>query len=227
MRSIEGERNEHSDYYLQQCQISYRSGAGERTYIVSGNRTGQQASCRAEGLRAKLFETMETLPESVDLVLLSMGICGGSAAKEPFPVKTVMPKVDDCITLLLHTDDRWFPNLKKGGHLYLTDKIQGDLSVRNIRENLIEQYGEKKGLRIFDIWFDSYKSVDVIDTGVYDSYDREYLRIAEEEAAMINCPVCHVPGSNHLLEKLVGGRWDHQFLVVKKGRVLYDEDFLI
>lgn len=178
-------------------------------------------------MRAKLFETMGTLPESVDLVLLSMGMCGGSAAKEPFPVKTVMPKVDDCITLLLHTDDRWFPNLKKGGHLYLTDKIQGDLSVRNIRENLIEQYGEKKGLRIFDIWFDSYKSVDVIDTGVYDSYDKEYLRIAEAEAAMINCPVCHVPGSNHLLEKLVGGRWDHQFLVVEKGRVLYDEDFLI
>lgn len=99
--------------------------------------------------------------------------------------------------------------------------------MRNIRENLIEQYGEKKGLRIFDIWFDSYKSVDVIDTGVYDCYDKEYLRIAEEEAAMINCPVCHVPGSNHLREKLVGGRWDHQFLVVEKGRVLYDEDFLI
>lgn len=178
-------------------------------------------------MRAKLFKTMRTLPESVDLVLLSMGMCGGSAAKEPFPVKTVMPKVDDCITLLLHTDDRWFPNLKKGGHLYLTDKIQGDLSVWNIRENLIEQYGEKKGLRIFDIWFDSYKSVDIIDTGVYDSYDKEYLRIAEEEAAMINCPVCHVPGSNHLLEKLVGGRWDHQFLVIEKGRVLYDEDFLI
>ena len=49
-------------------------------------------------MRAKLFETLETLPEDVDLVLLSMGHCGGSVAERPMPVKLVMPKVDDCIT---------------------------------------------------------------------------------------------------------------------------------
>lgn len=178
-------------------------------------------------MRAKLFETMRELPEEVDLVLLSMGHCGGSVSEEPFPVKTIMPKVDDCITLLLHLDEQWFPNLKKGGHMYLTDKIQGDLSIHEIYTNLQDRYGEKKGKKIFDIWFDSYKSVDIIDTGAYDSYDEEYLEIAQRDAAMIDCPVCHVPGSNLLLEKLVSGRHDHQFLIVEKGTVLHEEDFII
>jgi hypothetical protein len=28
------------------------------------------------------------------------------------------------------------------------------------------------------------------------------------------------------LETLVGGRWDHQFIIAEKGRVLREEDFL-
>lgn len=178
-------------------------------------------------MRAKLFETLRNLPAETELALLSIGHCGGSLTDFTLPVKVVAPKVDDCITLLLHTDDRWFPNLKKGGHLYLTDTSQGNLSVPNIYNNLVEQYGPKKGKRIFDVWFESYRYVDIIDTGVYDSYDPVYLAHAEEDAAMIHSQVCHVPGSNHLLEKLVGGRWDHQFVIKEKGEAFYQEDFLL
>lgn len=179
-----------------------------------------------KNMRAKLFETLEDLPKEVGLVLLSMGHCGGSVTERPLPVRLVMPKVDDCITLLLHTDQHWHPNLKKGGHLYLTDKVQGDLSVESIYTSLQARYGEKKGKRIFEIWFDAYQSVDIIDTGAYDSYDPAYLAAAQRNAARIDCPLCHVPGSNLLLEKLVGGRWDHQFIVAEKGRILREEDFL-
>ena len=107
----------------------------------------------------------------------------------------------------------------------MTDKVQGDLSIESIHDSLIDRYGEKKGMRIFDIWFDSYRSVDIIDTGAYDSYAPVYLDAAARNAALIDCPVCHVPGSNLLLEKLVGGRWDHQFIIAEKGRILREEDF--
>lgn len=178
-------------------------------------------------MREKLFETLNTLPGDVNLVLLSLGLCGGSATEKPFPVRTVMPKVDDCITLLLHVDDRWFPNLKKGGHLYLTDGKDDTLSVPNIYQNLTERYGEKKGEFIFDKWFEAYKSVDIIDTGAYDCRTPEYLAAAQRDAAMIGCDLTFVEGSNRLLEKLVGGRWDDQFLRIEKGTILHEEDFLI
>lgn len=177
-------------------------------------------------MRTAVFEAMGKLPEEVDTVLLSMGLCGGSVSERPLPVKVVMPKVDDCITLLMHTDDRWYPNLKEGGHLYLTDTVDGNLSVEDIRRRLVERYGEKKGLLVFEMWFDSYKSVDIIDTGAYDCYGRDYVARAKANADLICCPICYVEGSNLLLEKLVSGRWDHQFLIGEAGDMFREEDFL-
>ena len=124
-----------------------------------------------ERLRRTLFETMEALDPAADTVLLAMGLCGGSVSDIPLPRNIVIPKVDDCITLLMHTDDRWYANLKKCGHLYLT--------------------------------------------------------CAENSASLINCPLAFVPGSNIILEKLVSGRWDSQFIIASAGDVLHKEDFNI
>lgn len=177
-------------------------------------------------MRAAVFEAMGKLPGQVDTVLLSMGLCGGSVSERPLPVRVVMPKVDDCITLLLHTDDKWYPNLKKCGHMYLTDTVDSDLSIVNIRRRLVERYGEKKGLMVFDVWFESYKSVDIIDTRVYDCYSEDYVNRAKANADLIQCPICYVDGSNLLLEKLVSGRWDHQFLIGETGDTFREEDFV-
>ena len=108
-----------------------------------------------------------------------------------------------------------------------TDTVDGQLSVPGIRDGLIEKYGEKKGLRVFDMWFKDYKSVDIIDTGVYDCHSSTYLTCAENSASLINCPLAFVPGSNIILEKLVSGRWDSQFIIASAGDVLHKEDFNI
>ena len=178
-------------------------------------------------MRAAVFEAMKNLPEQVDTVLLSMGLCGGSVSERPLPVRVIMPKVDDCITLLMHTDEKWHPNLKRSGHMYLTDTVDSDLSIINIRNRLVERYGEKKGLMVFDIWFESYQSVDIIDTGVYDCYSSDYVTRAKANADLIQCPICYVEGSNLLLEKLVSGRWDHQFLIGEAGDIFREEDFVL
>lgn len=172
-----------------------------------------------------VFQKMEELPDTVDTVLMAMGLCGGSVSDKPLPRRMVIPKVDDCITLLLHTDQSWHANLKECGHLYLTDTADGHLSVENIQRRLVEGYGEKKGMMVFDMWFKGYKSVDIIDTGVYDCHSDEYRKTAKRNADLIHCPLIYVPGSNLLLEKLVSGKWDHQFLIAEKGRVLAKTDF--
>lgn len=45
------------------------------------------------------FLAMEQLPEEIDTVLLGLGVCGGASVGWTFPRRTIMPKVDDCITL--------------------------------------------------------------------------------------------------------------------------------
>lgn len=178
-----------------------------------------------EDMRSALWEKMESLPEEVDTVLIAMGLCGGSVSDWPLPRNIVMPKVDDCITLLMHTDDTWHANLKKCGHLYLADDIDGKLSVPKIKSDLIEKYGERKGPRIFDMWFKDYKSVDVIDTGYYDCHCEDYTCKAQASADLIKCQLNYVTGSNILLEKLVSGNWGNQFIKANKGEILYKEQF--
>ncbi len=180
---------------------------------------------RPEKMNEAVFEAIAGLPAQVDTVLLAMGLCGGSVSGRPFPRRTVIPKVDDCITLLLHKDQTWHPNLKECGHFYLTDTLEGRLSIENMYRRLTEEYGEEDGGDIFDMWFANYKSVDIIDTGAYPCRSESYLEKAKRQAALISCPLTYVDGSNLLLEKLVSAQWDHQFIVAEKGQVLEQAAF--
>ena len=120
------------------------------------------------------FLAMEQLPEEIDTVLLGVGVCGGASVGWPFPRRTVMPKVDDCITLLMHTDNQFHYNLKETGHFYLTEN-RDLMSIERMEQNLILKYGERRAKRVMKVWFDAYKSVDIVDTGVYDCYSKEYV----------------------------------------------------
>lgn len=67
--------------------------------------------------------------------------------------------------------------------------------------------------------------LDIIDTGIYPCRSAAYVEKAKRQAALVDCPLTYVEGSNLLLEKLVSGRWDHQFLVAEKGQVLEQAAF--
>lgn len=177
-----------------------------------------------KAMREHIIETASGLDEDVDTILVGMAYCGGSWKNVSLKQRYVIPRVDDCITMLLHTDDVRYANLKKAGHLYLHE--MGRMSVINIKNDLFEKYGAKKGEIIFKAWFESYRMTDVIETGTYDCRSCEYAEYAKRCADLINCPLDYVPGSNIILEKLVSGRWDEQFIVVEPSETLSDMDFM-
>ena len=84
----------------------------------------------------------------------------------------------------------------------------------------------EKGEKVFRLYFKHYTHIGIIDTGLYDSYGTEYLDLAHESADLINGSIIHVPGSNRVLEKLVSGAWDSQFLILEPGRTVSDCDFI-
>ena len=91
---------------------------------------------------------------------------------------------------------------------------------------LCEKYGQRSADFIFNSWFQSYTHADVIDTGLYDCYSEEYTASARKNADLIQCKLDYVKGSNRILEKLVTGRWDEQFLVIQPGSRVKTQDFL-
>ena len=58
-----------------------------------------------EKMREQISEGLKKLPEGIGTVLVGMGFCGGSWDQIRAKQRVVIPKVDDCITILLHTDD--------------------------------------------------------------------------------------------------------------------------
>lgn len=177
-------------------------------------------------MRQKIIETLEQMEKSIDTVLVAMGFCGGSWEDIATDKRVVIPRVDDCITLLLHTDDTWYPNLKQCGHLYLRDDIEGKFSPKSIKKNLCSQYGDSEGSFVFRTWFGSYTNADIIDTGAYDCHSEAYMLEAMENADLMEATLDYVPGSNLILEKLVSGRWDQQFLVIEPGNTVSNMDFV-
>lgn len=176
-------------------------------------------------MQKHILETMETIDREVDTVLVAMGFCGGSWADLSFDRRVVIPRVDDCVTILLHTDDTWYANKKETGHLYAISQEPSGFSPKTIYEDLLKKYERWEADLMFDMWFHNYSFLDVVDTGLYDCYNEKFVEQIQKEADLIHCQVDFVEGSNYLLEKLVSGRWDRQFLVAEPGHVISHGDF--
>ena len=70
---------------------------------------------------------------------------------------------------------------------------------------------------------ESYTRVAVIDTGTYDL--EKAHKYVETVAEFYSLPVTELDGSLRLLEKLIRGPHDEEFIVVEPGEVLGEEIF--
>ena len=64
----------------------------------------------------------------------------------------------------------------------------------------------------------------ILDLLIY-SYELAYAEQAQKNADMIHAALDYVQGSNRILEKLVSGEWDEQFLVAEPGHLIRHGDF--
>lgn len=179
-------------------------------------------------MRRHILQALSGLEESVDTVLAAMGFCGGSWQDAACSKTLVIPRTADCVALAMTTPERYSPDLKQPGHMYLFGDGKTGFSIRAMYENLRRKYDEEIADIVFDMYFANYRHLDVIDNGLYDCYDTEYVERAQEDADRIGAELDFVPGSNVLLENLVAGKWDGRFLTVPpntpiKQGMFYDD----
>lgn len=177
-------------------------------------------------MRQVILEEEGQMSPDIDTVLVAMGFCGGSWDQVTFSRRTIIPRVDDCISLLLQKTDAYIPNLKETGHMYMADIDPDDFDMEKIlRDTPCEEYGALSQDALLHMFFDSYYFLDVVDTGFNDCYSEEYATKAQKNADFMNVTLDYVEGSNHLLEKLISGKWDEQFLVAEADHLIRHEDF--
>ena len=163
--------------------------------------------------------------DGADTVMLAYGFCGkGASGWHTEHAALAMPRFDDCCNMMLCTGKRQKRNLLEAGNMYLTkgwSKDEGALLSMLGRAQ--ERYGERRGLKVMKLMFDSYTKVTVIDTGCYDLEPVE--RYAEKCADLLGLELCKVPGSNEIMRKLISGEWDEDIIVKEPGEPVRDEDF--
>lgn len=177
-------------------------------------------------MREELIMTMsKRIPKDFDTVLVAQGYCGGVWEDVVFDRKVVIPRVDDCVSMALQTTENYSPDLKKKGHYYLFNIMSGLFSPKKLFHKFAKQYGTEKTKEIFDDWFKDYPYLDVVTSECEDTGNQKYQKEIQDSAQLIKAQIQLVPGSNLLIEKLITGRWDYQFVVKQPGERITMDDF--
>lgn len=183
--------------------------AGLHNYPVKLRRDLQAALDRVEGYQR---------------VLMAYGFCGNSIADiRAGDFEVIIPKADDCLTILLGSRERRLEMSKGNGTYFLTRSwLHGERNIRVEYQYSVEKYGEEHGREIFGMMFGHYRQLALLDDGCYPI--REVEGETQETADLLGLPWRTVPASNQRLRDLLTGPWPEEwFLHLKPGEALTQE----
>lgn len=171
-------------------------------------------------MREHIIEKLSSLDKDVDTILVAMGHCGGSWVGVKAPCRLVIPKIDECVSLLLQNTDEVKSDLKEPGHLYVREKDPMKENFHAIFDKLTENLDEETKKRYHEDWKKYYHEIDIIDTKINDCRRVDYIRTVKEDADWLGAKLGFVEGGTYLLEKLFSGKWDEQFIILERGEQL-------
>lgn len=174
-------------------------------------------------LRLALQQAIEELGES-EVVLLGYGYCGGAleglrAGSAPL----VIPKVDDCIPLLLgslEVRQQWGPDT----YFLSAGWLAGEGNLIWEYERCLSRYGEERGSRLMRKLFHHYHRLVFINTGRQG--EEEARGAAREMAEKLGLCFENCYGREDYLRKLLQGPWDDGFLFVPPGKEILLSEFV-
>lgn len=176
-----------------------------------------------EEIRAALARTA-----GYTLVILGFGLCGGSIKGITAPdCPLVIPRVHDCIPVLLGSKDRYqvMQQEDKSSFYFSGGWVEGERMIIPEYERCCAQFGPKKALRILNIMFENYHRLIYIHT----SHPRAAANLEKtrEFGGILQLPCHEVAGTADYLKKLVFGPWDEEnFITVPANGTVKEEDFL-
>lgn len=171
-----------------------------------------------EKLRHALQEAIDAVEGQYDTIILGYGLCSlALIGLKAAHCQLVAPRVDDCISIFLGSHSAYREQARaEPGTYYLTKGWVevGDTPFSEF-DRMVERYGPERATRIFRIMLGNYKRLALINTGQYDM-DR-YREYAQHVAERFGLRYEELEGSTALVQKMVNGPWDDQFVVVQPG----------
>ncbi|QRN86318.1 DUF1638 domain-containing protein [Clostridia bacterium] len=179
-----------------------------------------------EKLQNRIQSLIENYDGVYDFILLGYGYCGGGI-KDLISKKStlIVPKVSDCISLLLGSEkvrmeinERDHPFFMTKGWARCMDQV-GILCIQRIKD----KYGYEKTSNIFQQMFSGYKAIDVIETGCYSM--AEVREKVDELNDLIGLPENIIEGDLNIILALLSKNWNTQFIIKQPGEAISQNDF--
>lgn len=179
-----------------------------------------------------------------DAILLGYGLCGGATAGLTARTRPlVLPRAHDCATIFLGSRERyqqeqaatpgtyWFTedNVKRGDALkgWMLGDAGRSEGVEETYRGYVEKYGQENADYLMEAlgeWQSHYERGAFLETGL--ASDHEARDRAREETQLRGWRFESVASDLGLIERLLNGEWDDDFLVVQPGERLvmsYDD----
>jgi hypothetical protein len=178
-------------------------------------------------LRTQMQVQLDSL-EGYDRVLMAFGFCGNSVlGLRTHSFEMILPRVDDCITLMIGSIEKR-AKLSFGHHsIYLTKGwLEHEANIWSEYEYTAKKYGEKTAQYVIDVMYGNYDTLSLVDTGAYSisSVLERARRISEKFGLGQNI----IPGTTLLIEQLLAGPWDTKvFLVIPPYSSVEANDVLL
>ena len=190
-------------------------------------------------LRAAIQSEIDA-SQGCDYIALGYGLCSrGTAELRASSAPLVIPRAHDCITLFLGSRARYSEEFtaNPGTYYYSAgwierkegDVQQGfvdDLHAKRDDERYreyVEKYGEDNAKFLMEQeaqWSANYTRAAFIDTGVGDP--ETYRRFTGEVADGHGWEYAELPGDTSLIDRLLSGDWDDDFLIVQPGQTIME-----
>lgn len=179
-------------------------------------------------LTLRLQEEFNKISKDCNRVLLCFGTCGNSVVGlKTGEFELVIPRVDDCITLLLGSLEKRIEVSKEKVTYFLTKGwLDGERNLWAEYQYSIDKYGKEEADELFDFMLASYKRLGILDTGAYNI--EEVLKDSEIIASTFKLELEKLEASIEYIEELLLGPWDKKrFIIMKPNSEITTDDTLL
>ena len=215
---------------------------GRLAFIACPAVLGELAEGAADGAETRELEAqLHILPDKLKTALkaavaeadepgvtivLGYGLCSNAVLGLKTEHATlVVPRVDDCIAMLLGSNEAFSMEAEKERGSYYLARAYLDECANLVTEHeaMVEKYGPERAVKMMKLLLKHYKRVVLVDTG---RYDLEPLRERVREVAeLYELAIEEVPGTTRIVDGLVADEWGDDFVVAPPGHELTLRDF--
>jgi len=180
----------------------------------------------ADKLKCELQDIIDKITADTATIILGYGLCSRAVIGLKAENSTlIIPRVDDCISMFLGSQELYKSQLKKEPGTYFLSRGWIHAGITLIEE--LKRAESRLGKRAVEIvknrMLREYKRLAYIDMG-HDGQGH-YRRFAQKAAEELGLYYEEINGTTELIKRMPNGPWDDKFIVAPPGYVISFNDF--